>query len=131
MKRFLLIAAALLIAGMANARVVEKTFPVRGHCGMCKNRIETVAKGFDGVQSAAYDLKGQSLTLTYDTRKAKPNKVLKAIAAIGYDAGKFTAPQEAYDRLEACCKYREIEGISDHEHGEGHDHGEGHMHHAE
>lgn len=122
MKRILLLAATLLIAVAANAKVVEKTFPVRGHCGMCKNRIETVAKGFDGVQSAAYDLKGQSLTLTYDTRKAKPNKVLKAIAAIGYDAGRFTAPQEAYDRLEACCKYREIEGIADHEHGEGHHH---------
>ena len=122
MKRILLLAATLLIAVAANAKVVEKTFPVRGHCGMCKNRIETVAKGFDGVQSAAYDLKGQSLTLTYDTRKAKPNKVLKAIAAIGYDAGKFTAPQEAYDRLEACCKYREIEGVNE---------GEGHHHHAE
>ena len=122
MKRILLLAATLLIAVAANAKVVEKTFPVRGHCGMCKNRIETVAKGFDGVQSAAYDLKGQSLTLTYDTRKSKPNKVLKAIAAIGYDAGRFTAPQEAYDRLEACCKYREIEGIADHEHGEGHHH---------
>ena len=125
MKRILLLAATLLLAIAANAKVVEKTFPVRGHCGMCKNRIETVAKGFDGVQAAAYDLEGQSLKLTYDSRKAKPNKILKAIAAIGYDAGKYTAPQEAYDRLEACCKYREIEGISDHDHGEG-----GH-HHAE
>ena len=125
MKKLLLIAATLLIAAAANAKVVEKTFNVRGHCGMCKNRIETVAKGFDGVQAASYDLEGQSLKLTYDSRKAKPNKILKAIAAIGYDAGKYTAPQEAYDRLEACCKYREIEGISDHDHGEG-----GH-HHAE
>ena len=123
MKKFLLLAATLLIAGMANAKVVEKTYTVRGHCGMCKNRIETVAKGFEGVQSAAYDLKAQSLKLTYETRQVKPNKVLKAIAAIGYDAGKFTAPQEAYDRLEACCRYREIEGVNDHEHGEGHQHG--------
>ena len=124
MKKFLLIAATLLIAGLAQARVVEKTYTVRGHCGMCKNRIETVAKGFEGVQEVAYDLKGQSLTLTYDTRKARPNKILKAIAAIGYDAGRFTAPQEAYDRLEPCCRYREIEGVNDHAHGEGHQHGE-------
>ena len=125
MKKLLLIAATLLLALAANAKVVEKTFTVRGHCGMCKNRIETTAKGFDGVQAAAYDLQGQNLKITYESRKAKPNKILKAIAAIGYDAGKYTAPQEAYDRLEACCKYREIEGISDHDHGEG-----GH-HHAE
>lgn len=128
MKKFLMIAAALLIAGMAQARVVEKTYTVRGHCGMCKNRIETVAKGFDGVQAAAYDLSGQKLTLTYESKQVKPNQVLKAIAAIGYDAGKFVAPQEAYDRLEDCCRYREIEGISTHEHGEGHGHGEGHSH---
>ena len=126
MKKILLLAAALLLAGAANAKVIEKTFPVRGHCGMCKNRIETVAKGFDGVQDAAYDLKAQSLKLTYESRQVRPNKVLKAIASIGYDAGRFTAPQEAYDRLEACCRYREIEGVNDHAHGEG----EGH-HHAE
>ena len=71
MKKFLLLAATLLIAGMANAKVVEKTYTVRGHCGMCKNRIETVAKGFEGVQAAAYDLKAQSLKLTYETRQVK------------------------------------------------------------
>ena len=122
MKKLLLIAATLLLALAANAKVVEKTFTVRGHCGMCKNRIETTAKGFDGVQAAAYDLQGQNLKITYDSRKAKPNKILKAIAAIGYDAGRYKAPQEAYDRLEACCKYREIEGVNE---------GEGHHHHAE
>jgi len=77
-----LLAAALLLAGAANAKVIEKTFPVRGHCGMCKNRIETVAKGFDGVQDAAYDLKAQSLKLTYESRQVRPNKVLKAIKAL-------------------------------------------------
>ena len=126
MKKILLIAATLLLTVAAQAKVVEKSFPVHGHCGMCKNRIETVAKGFEGVQAVSYDLKAQSLTLTYDTKQAKPNKILKAIAAIGYDAGRFTAPQEAYDRLEGCCKYREIEGVNegDHHHGEGHMHGE-------
>ena len=122
MKRILLIAAALLLTVAANARVVEKTYTVRGHCGMCKNRIETVAKGFEGVQAVAYDLQAQRLTLTYETRQVKPKTVLKAIAAIGYDADRFKAPQEAYDRLEGCCKYREIDGVNDHAHGEGHHH---------
>lgn len=127
MKKILLIAATLLLTVAANARVVEKTFTVRGHCGMCKNRIETVAKGVEGVQDAAYDLQAQSLKLTYDTKRTSPKKVQKIIAALGYDAGKVKAPQEAYDRLEDCCKYREIEGVNDHAHGEG----EGHHHHAE
>ncbi|MBQ9451384.1 MAG: heavy-metal-associated domain-containing protein [Bacteroidales bacterium] len=127
MKKILLIAATLLLTVAANARVVEKTFTVRGHCGMCKNRIETAAKGVEGVQDAAYDLQAQSLKLTYDTKRTSPKKVQKSIAALGYDAGKVKAPQEAYDRLEDCCKYREIEGVNDHAHGEG----EGHHHHAE
>ena len=127
MKRILMLAALLLMAGMANAKVVEKTFPVRGHCGMCKNRIETVAAGTEGVQEAAYDLQAQSLRLVYDTKKTSPNKVLKRIAAIGYDAGRFKAPQEVYDALEPCCHYREITEINDGEH----EHGEGHHHHEE
>ncbi|MCR4859094.1 MAG: heavy-metal-associated domain-containing protein [Bacteroidales bacterium] len=128
MKKLLIIAATLLLAGTVNAKVVEKTFTVRGHCGMCKNRIETVAKGIEGVQEAAYDLPGQSLRLVYDTKKTSSRKVLKSIAAVGYDAGRFKAPQEAYDSLKPCCRYREIEGIANHEHGEGHMHGEGHQH---
>lgn len=126
MKRILLMAAMLLVAGMANAKVVEKTFTVRGHCGMCKNRIETVAMGTEGVQEAAYDLEAQSLRLVYDTKATSPNKVLKRIAAIGYDAGRFKAPQDVYEALEPCCHYREIEGVNteSHEHGEGHHHAE-------
>ena len=126
MKKLLLLAAMLLMAGMANAKVVEKTFTVRGHCGMCKNRIETVATGSEGVQEAAYDLQAQSLRLVYDTKVTSANKVLKRIAAIGYDAGRFKAPKEVYEALEPCCHYREIEGVNDqdHEHGEGHHHAE-------
>ena len=89
-----MLAVMLLMAGMVNARVVEKTYTVRGHCGMCKNRIETVAMGTEGVQEAAYDLQAQSLKLVYDTKATSPNKVLKRIAAIGYDAGRVKAPQE-------------------------------------
>jgi len=123
MKKFLFLAAALLIAGAANAKVVETSFTVRGHCGMCKQRIEVTAGLIDGVKSATYDLKAQSLKLVYDTKKTSPKKVQKAIAAQGYDAGKVKAPQEAYDKLKDCCKYREIEGINETDH-----HGAGHQH---
>ena len=126
MKRILLLAAMLLMAGMVNAKVVEKTYTVRGHCNMCKNRIENTAICTDGVKEAEYDLQAQSLRLVYDSGKTSPKKVLKRIAAIGYDADRFKAPQEVYDALEPCCHYREIEGVNEHDHA----HGEGH-HHAE
>ena len=128
MKRILMLAARLLMmAGVANARIVEKTYTVRGHCNMCKNRIENTAVCTDGVKEAEYDLQAQSLRLVYDTSKTSPKKVLKRIAAIGYDADRYKAPQEAYDALEECCHYREIEGVNEHDHG----HGEGHHHHDE
>ena len=64
MKKFAVIMAMLAFCVSMNAKVVEKTFTVRGHCGMCKMRIENAAKGFEGVEAAEYDLKGQSLKLT-------------------------------------------------------------------
>lgn len=123
MKKIVVILAMLAFCVSMNAKVVEKTFTVRGHCGMCKMRIENTAKGIDGVQEAAYDLKGQSLKLVYDTKKTNPKTVQKAIAALGYDAGKVKATDEAYGKLEECCRYREIKGIN-----EGGQHG---AHHAE
>ncbi|MBR1435310.1 MAG: heavy-metal-associated domain-containing protein [Bacteroidales bacterium] len=126
MKKFAVIMAMLAFCVSMNAKVVEKTFTVRGHCGMCKMRIENAAKGFEGVEAAEYDLKGQSLKLTYDKKSVSPKDVMKAIAALGYDAGKVKATDEAYNKLEECCRYREIKGINDHAHEGGHG-----MHHTE
>ncbi len=126
MKRIILIiAATVLSAGLIQAKTVEKTYTVRGHCGMCKMKIEKLAKSFEGVEAAAYDLKGQKLTLTYDKKLVKDKDVLKAITRIGYDAGKFKADDEAYNKLPDCCRYREIEGVETGDHHGGH-HGEHH-----
>lgn len=127
MKRILIIMAVMAVSLSASAKVVEKTFTVRGHCGMCKSNIEKVSKGFEGVQSAEYDLQGQTLKLVFDKKTVKVKDVQKAIAELGYDAGKVKASDEAYEKLPGCCRYREIEGVSDHHmDGSGHDH-----HHAE
>ena len=121
MKKIFMIMAMLAFCVSMNAKVVEKTFTVRGHCGMCKMRIENAAKAFDGVQDAVYDLKGQSLKLTYDKKTVSQKEVMKSIALLGYDAGKVKATDEAYDRLPECCRYREIDGVNDHHHEGGHE----------
>ena len=47
MKRILIIMAVMAVSLSASAKVVEKTFTVRGHCGMCKSNIEKVSKGLN------------------------------------------------------------------------------------
>ena len=126
MKKFAVIMAMLAFCVSMNAKVVEKTFTVRGHCGMCKMKIEKLASSFEGVESAAYDLKGQKLTLKYDKKLVKDKDVLKAITRIGYDAGKFQADDEAYNKLPDCCRYREIKGVETGDH-HGEHHGEHHQ----
>ena len=46
--------------------LVTITLKVSGNCEMCKERIETAAKG-RGVKEASWDADSKLLTLTYDT----------------------------------------------------------------
>jgi Cu(I)/Ag(I) efflux system membrane fusion protein len=81
--------------------------PVGGACGMCKERIETTAKGLDGVFTATWVQSEQQLHLDFDPEKVTLDDVAKALAAVGHDAGDHTADQAIYDALPACCWYRE------------------------
>lgn len=81
--------------------------PVGGACGMCKDRIESTAKGMDGVFRAVWDQSAQELHLDFDAELISTDDVAKALAEVGHDAGNFKADQATYDALPACCWYRE------------------------
>ena len=80
---------------------------VKGKCEMCKDRIEKAAKGVEGVSFASWDMEKQELHLNFDPDKTSIETVSKAIAAAGHDTDKDKAPDEVYNALPACCKYRE------------------------
>ncbi len=74
-------------------------------CGMCSATIETAAEKVEGVKSATVDLDAKIATVAYDPSKTNPKKIKQAIAAVGYDANETKRDEEAYKKLDACCKY--------------------------
>ena len=89
------------------AHVQEATFTVYGACGMCKDRIEKTASGFEGVQSAEWDIEANMLTLSYDPEQVNLDNVHNKLAAAGHDTDEVKASDEVYEALPACCHYRE------------------------
>lgn len=59
------------MSGMSGSHAVSQEsehvlFAVRGSCDMCKERIETAAKGVSGVRSAHWDREKQMIHLQLD-----------------------------------------------------------------
>lgn len=78
---------------------------VEGNCGMCKDRIETVAKSDKNVKSAVWSVSKKTLTVSYDASKTDKKAILKSIAEVGHDNEMFRASNKVYDDLEVCCQY--------------------------
>lgn len=110
MKKAMLLMAAVLMMGTAEAKTVKTTFEVKGNCDMCQKRIEKAAKSVKGVTSARWNKENGQLSLVYDNKLTSPEKVQKALADAGHDSGTFKADQKVYEKLPACCKYRENVG---------------------
>ena len=107
MKKALLLMAAVLTLGTAEAKTVKTTFEVKGNCDMCQKRIEKAAKSVKGVTSARWNKQNGQLSLVYDNKQTSPEKVQQALAAAGHDGGSFRADKKVYDKLPDCCKYRD------------------------
>jgi cation transport ATPase len=82
---------------------------VDGVCGMCKARIEKTSLKIKGVKSASWSTDTHQLTLIYDTSKASLDSIQKQIARVGHNTPLFKAPDEAYEALPMCCKYKTVE----------------------
>lgn len=111
MKNNILILAFLMAStfGFAQDKNKKMTFEVDGVCGMCKARIEKAALNVKGVKYAAWDIPSHQLSLIVDERKTDAMKIKTAIAQAGHDTKELKAPQEAYDNIHPCCKYREAD----------------------
>ncbi len=86
------------------AQQVTDSVQVHGNCGMCKKRIEKAAL-LEGVKSAVWDKNTQMVTIIYDANKTNTSIIQQKIASVGHDTDKFTAPDEVYNKLPACCLY--------------------------
>lgn len=106
-KNNILVAVLTLVLMSCGNSEATKTasFTVYGNCGMCKQTIETSLDGVDGVSTAEWDMNSDKMTVSYDPKVIKLEKIHAKIAAVGYDTDLKRAPDAAYDKLHSCCKY--------------------------
>ncbi len=86
-------------------RTLKDSLKVSGLCESCKKRIEKAAKSIKGVSSAQWNAATNLLIYTY-TGIVKKQDVSNAILKVGHDTELGRAPDDIYNALPACCKYR-------------------------
>lgn len=113
MKKILTTICLLLLVTVMQAQKKKRNakliFEVDGVCMMCKKRIEKAALNTKGVKFASWDVNSHQLMVIVDERKTNKKLVSESVANVGHDTKEVKAPQEAYDNLHGCCKYRDIE----------------------
>lgn len=97
---------SLLIASTAYAQKSTEEIKIKtsAQCEMCKDRIEKAMAYEKGVVSSDLNLEDKVLTVTFKSGKTTPEKIRKAVNAVGYDADETLAEPKAYSELPACCK---------------------------
>ena len=99
-----LIFTIIFAQNLSAQTITKETFKVKGDCGMCKDRIETTAKE-TGATYANWTKETQELIIEFDSSKISTDEILRKIAAVGHDNERFTAPNDVYEKLAACCHY--------------------------
>lgn len=99
----LILSSAMLFAQKApkGTPLIMKT---SGQCEMCKDRLETAFAYEKGVYSSSFDIETKEFTVYYNPKKTDPDKIRKAVNAVGYDADDTKADPKAYSKLPGCCK---------------------------
>lgn len=85
---------------------VAESMSVSGSCEMCKERIETTAKGVNGVKNAAWNPETKELNFRFDPNTTDRTEIARQIAAVGHDNDFKKADATVYENLPECCKYR-------------------------
>lgn len=107
---FLLIGTTIF----AQNKNAKATVIVDGVCMMCKERIEKASIKTKGVKSAIWNVETHELKLIYDERKTDLKTIQNNVASVGHDSDGVKAPDEAYDKIHDCCKYRDLEVQKEH-----------------
>ena len=88
---------------------ITEKFTVYGNCGMCKKTIEGSLKDVEGVSTVDWDMSNDQMTVFFDPKTISLDEVHSKIASVGYDTEKVRAPDEVYEELHSCCKYKRPE----------------------
>jgi len=112
MKKALILFVIFLSFAMQNRegidrlnKTVKTSFWVNGNCEMCQARIQKAALEVKGVKMAHWTIDSKVLTVLYNDKKCSVDDIKKNIAKVGHDTIGFSAPNEVYENLHACCQY--------------------------
>lgn len=117
LKAYLIILIISVIGLQVNAQQPKKdknkmvTFEVKGNCGMCKSRIEKAVNQVKGVKYVNWDIPSKNLTVVHDERKCTILDIKEAVGNVGHDTEAVKAKDEVYNKLPACCKFRDPESL--------------------
>lgn len=73
-------------------------------CEVCKTRIETYLKRYDGILEVNVNFRKGETKVKYLTDRTDIEQVKTAIANCGYDADDVPATEDIYNRLPKSCK---------------------------
>ncbi len=73
-------------------------------CLMCSVNVEKSLLELKGVKKVTVDLKNKSGQVIYNASVIDLNSIENKISSIGYSVNDKLANQEAYEKLEICCK---------------------------
>lgn len=79
-------------------------------CQLCKDRIETYLKRYDGVLEVNVNYRKGETKVKYVTDRINIEEIKTAIANDGYDADDVPANEDSYNRLPKTCKKYEDGG---------------------
>ena len=79
-------------------------------CQLCKDRIETYLKRYDGILEVNVNYRKAETKVKYLTDRINIEEIKTAIANVGYDADDVTANPDSYNRLPKSCKKYEDGG---------------------
>ena len=121
--RTLLFLFALLCSVQVQAQgSVKLEFTAKGCCPMCEDRI-VAALDVPGVRAVEWDQFKEKAMVVYKPKKISEEQIQQLVADAGHDTDLFTATDEAYNGLEACCLYRTgCQGCSDRKKQSAQDH---------
>ncbi len=108
----LLVGSFISLGASAQTKAVQtvKISTPTVQCEMCKNKIETYLKRFDGVGMVNVHVKKKETTVKFISDRTNIEEIKAAISNAGYDADEVTANEESYKRLPKCCKKPEDKG---------------------
>ena len=115
MKTNILLTIIVLFTTLGFSQTKSQIIFVDGVCGMCEKRIESNCLATKGIKMADWNKENRMLKVIFNEKKISLEQIHKKVASVGHDTKLEMATEEAYNKLDMCCKYRDEEVVKNHQ----------------